>query len=171
MMQLQDFIRSIPDYPKPGIIYKDITPLLSHPEAYQLAIQELLNTINHTRVDKIVGIESRGFIFGATMADRLKAGFIPIRKRGKLPAKTHQIKYELEYGTDTLEIHQDAINPGERVIIHDDLLATGGTAAAACQLVEEMGGKIIQISFLVELVFLKGRIQLSDYQVNSILTF
>jgi len=170
-MQLHEFIRSIPDYPRQGINYKDITPLLNHPEAYQLAVQELTAKVTNSQVDKVVGIESRGFIFGATLADRLKVGFVPMRKKGKLPAKTLQKKYDLEYGSDILEIHQDAISAGEKVIIHDDLLATGGTAAAACHLVEQMGGEIIQVSFLVELQFLNGRSLLSGYQVDSILRY
>ncbi|MGD1892771.1 MAG: adenine phosphoribosyltransferase [Cyclobacteriaceae bacterium] len=170
-MQLHDFIRTIPDYPREGVDYKDITPLLNHPEAYQQAVKELLGTVNRPKVDKVVGIESRGFIFGAALADRLRVGFIPMRKKGKLPAKTYQKEYKLEYGTDILEVHQDAIAPGEKVIIHDDLLATGGTAVAACHLVEQMGGEIVQVSFLVELLFLKGREQLSGYQIDSILTY
>jgi adenine phosphoribosyltransferase len=170
-MQLHDYIRSIPDYPRQGINYKDITPLLNHPEAYQLAVRELTARVINSQVDKVVGIESRGFIFGATLADRLRAGFVPMRKKGKLPAKTLQKKYDLEYGSDILEIHEDAIIAGEKVIIHDDLLATGGTAAAACHLVEQMGGEIIQVSFLIELQFLNGRSLLSGYQIDSILRY
>lgn len=170
-MELRDYIRSIPDYPHPGVSYKDITPLLGHPEAYQQALQALIAQIADLNIDKVVGIESRGFIFGAAMAGQLRAGFVPLRKKGKLPAETHQKEYDLEYGTDILEIHQDAIQPGERVVIHDDLLATGGTAAAACHLVEKLGGDVVQISFLVELLFLDGRKHLSDHSVSSVITF
>nr|WKN36322.1 adenine phosphoribosyltransferase [Tunicatimonas sp. TK19036] len=170
-MQLEEYIRTIPDFPKPGIQFKDITTLLNHPPAYQQAIGELLRHVGKANVTKVVGIESRGFIFGATLADRLQAGFVPVRKKGKLPTKTIQQEYALEYGTNVLEIHEDAIRPGDQVLIHDDLLATGGTALAACQLVEQLGGEILQVSFLIELSFLHGREALSKHPVTSVISY
>ena len=150
-------IRSIPDFPKPGILFRDITPLLGLPEVFDLAIDALAAPFMDQGVQKVVGMESRGFIFAAPVALRLCAGFVPIRKPGKLPARTRSASYELEYGTDRLEIHEDAIAPGERVLMVDDLLATGGTAAAAAALVRELGGELVGAAFLVELVSLDGR--------------
>ncbi|MEQ9440545.1 MAG: adenine phosphoribosyltransferase [Cyclobacteriaceae bacterium] len=171
MKKLEDYIRSIPDFPQPGIVFKDLTPLLNHPAAYQEAIRSLLSYTEKLSIDKVVGIESRGFIFGALLADRLEAGFVPVRKKGKLPAKTIQQGYALEYGNNILEIHEDAIQPGEKVLVHDDLLATGGTASATCQLVKQLGGEILQVSFLIELTFLKGRDCLSAYPVTSVISY
>ncbi len=170
-MNLANYIRDVVDFPQPGVTYKDITPLLGNPAAYKEAVIQLSNTLVQLGVQKIVGIESRGFIFGASLAERLEAGFVPVRKKGKLPFRTLQREYELEYGTDCLEIHQDAILPGEKVVVHDDVLATGGTAAAACDLVRQLGGEIVQVSFLVELTFLNGREKITQYPVFSLTTF
>ena len=170
-LNLEDYIRDIPDFPSVGIVFKDITPLLQNPHALREAANQLLSLLPDVRVDKVVGVESRGFIFGALLAERLNAGFVPVRKPGKLPFAKISASYKLEYGQDTLEVHRDAIKSGENVLIHDDLLATGGTADASCQLVEQLGGNIIQLSFLVELAFLKGREKLTRYQVSSLLQY
>lgn len=170
MFNLQDYIRDVPDFPKPGVVYKDITPLLQDPEAAKKATEILLEKLNGLKIDKVVGIESRGFFFATLLAERLHAGFVPIRKPGKLPYETYRENYSLEYGDDVLEIHKDAIKHGEKVLIHDDVLATGGTAAAACRLVEKMGGEIVQCNFLMELAFLHGKDKLKPYQVVSLLT-
>lgn len=171
MENLDRFIRDIPDFPKRGVIYKDITPLLLNPDAMQFAIKIFLKNLGDIKIDKVVGIESRGFFFGTLLAEKLNAGFIPVRKPGKLPHKTHREDYELEYGTDTLEIHQDAIKKGEKVLLHDDVLATGGTAAATCKLIEKCGGEIVQCNFLVELEFLNGAERLQNYMVSSIIKY
>lgn len=170
-LELTDYIRNIPDFPKPGIQFKDITPLLQDHRATEKALNELLASIKNTRIDKVVGVEARGFLFGTLLAQKLQAGFIPIRKPGKLPYKTSKISYTLEYGTDALEMHEDAISPGDHVLLHDDLLATGGTASAAKQLIEQNGGKIVHCSFLVELDFLKGREKLAPLSVHSLLHY
>ena len=171
MFRIEDFIRDIPDFPKPGIIYKDITPLLQDSVATKKATKALFELLKDQKIDKVVGIESRGFFFATLLAEKLGAGFVPIRKPGKLPFKTHQESYSLEYGEDILEIHEDAIQKGERVLIHDDVLATGGTAAAACKLVKKMGGEIIQCNFLMELGFLNGRDKLKPYGVASLVNY
>lgn len=168
---LKKYIRSIKDFPQPGIMFRDITTLLKNPEAVDLTLESLLSLTNNIQIDKVVGIESRGFIFGAMLAQKLNAGFAPIRKPGKLPADKIKIEYELEYGTDTLEIHKDAILPGEKVLVHDDLLATGGTAEAACQLIEKLGGQVVQLSFIIELTFLNGREKLKKYSVQSLIKY
>ena len=155
--QLKSLIRDIPDFPKPGILIKDISPKLRDPKAFRRAVDIVAERYEGKGVDLVVGIESRGFIIGAALAYRLGAGVILIRKPGKLPYKTHKTIYELEYGTDSLEIHQDAVRPGERVVIADDLLATGGTMNAAIDLVARQGGEIVECAFLIELLFLKGR--------------
>ncbi len=161
-MKLQDFIRDIPDFPKPGILFKDITPLLADHQALVSCADQLAALCpNEVKIDKVVGIESRGFIIGAMIAERLGAGFIPVRKKGKLPYRVNSKSYSLEYGKDTLEIHTDAINPGENVVIHDDVLATGGTAKAVCDLVVASGGVVVQCNFIMELNFLKGRDRLT----------
>jgi adenine phosphoribosyltransferase len=170
-MDLKDYIRNVKDFPKEGIMFRDITTLLKNPESFNFTLEKLLEFAKGLSVDKVVGIESRGFIFGAVLADRLKCGFIPVRKPGKLPAEKESISYSLEYGVDTLEIHKDAIQKGEKVIIHDDLLATGGTMNAVCKLVEKLGGEVIQLSFIVELSFLNGRSKLSNYDVRSIVNY
>jgi adenine phosphoribosyltransferase len=164
-------IRSVPNFPKQGIVFRDITTLLKDPSAFQRASDVLFERYKHDRVDKVVSIESRGYILGAVLAYRLNAGFVPIRKPGKLPAETISETYTLEYGTDTLEIHTDAIRTGERVLIHDDLLATGGTVQAACRLVERLGGVILGLSFLIELDFLSGRQKLGSRDVFSIIRY
>ncbi len=171
MIDLNKYIREIPNFPKEGIKYKDITPLLQNPEAIKESVAQFLELIGDEKIDKVVGIESRGFLFGMLLAEKLNAGFVPIRKPGKLPAETYSEVYELEYGKDTLEIHCDAIQKGDRIILHDDVLATGGTARAACDLVKKMGAEIVQCNFLVELAFLKGRKKLNSYSVKSLLKY
>jgi adenine phosphoribosyltransferase len=168
---LKKYIRSIRDFPIKGIMFRDITTLLKDPVAVKETLSQLLFSLKGQNIDKIVGIESRGFIFGAMLANELKAGFVPIRKPGKLPAEKESQTYQLEYGLDKIEIHKDAISKGEKVLIHDDLLATGGTAEAACKLVEKLGGDVVQISFIVELAFLNGREKLRRYKVNSLITY
>jgi adenine phosphoribosyltransferase len=169
--ELQGIIRDIPDFPKKGIIFKDITPLLKDPEAFHFAVDALSAELKKKDIDFVVGIESRGFIFSPVLAYKLGVGFVPVRKEGKLPSETEQVAYTLEYGEAVLEIHQDALHPGARVAIVDDLLATGGTALATAHLVEKLGAKIETIAFLVELPFLKGREKLSHYDVFSLIQY
>ena len=164
-------IRDIIDFPKKGIVFKDITPLLKDKKYLKLMIDTFYNYYKSKKIDKVVSMESRGFIIGSALAYKLGAGFVPIRKKGKLPYKTISVTYDLEYGKDTLEIHEDSINPGERVLIVDDVLATGGTAKAVTQLINKLSGKIIGIGFLIELSFLKGRNKLSNYNLYSIITY
>lgn len=164
-------VRDVPDFPKPGIIFKDITPILSDATLFQQTITEFCNAIGDAKVDKVVGIDARGFIFGAAVADRLKAGFVPIRKKGKLPWQTHQLSYSLEYGEATIELHKDAITPGESVLLVDDLLATGGTCGAAVELLQHLDAKLIGIYFLIELSFLNGRKKLPEHLIHSIITY
>lgn len=171
MKKIESFIREIPDFPKPGITFRDITPLLQDPEALRNTVQKLVDLVGDLKIDKVVGIESRGFLFGTVLAERLNAGFVPVRKSGKLPYKTYAEVYELEYGKDILEIHQDAIEKGESVLLHDDVLATGGTARTACNLIEKMGGKIVQCNFLTELSYLNGRSRLKNYEVQSLFSY
>ncbi len=171
MANLADHIRTVKDFPKPGIGFKDITTLLKDAKAFAQAIDELENFCKGKSIQKVVGTESRGFIFGAPLALRLGAGFVPARKPKKLPAQTVREEYALEYGTDALEMHADAINKGENVIIIDDLLATGGTAAATARLVEKLGGKIAGIAFLIELEFLEGRKKLSNCEIFSLIKY
>jgi adenine phosphoribosyltransferase len=161
----------VPDFPKKGIVFRDFTTLLKDPRAMAHVLDLLTDKYAGARADKVVGIESRGFVLGGALACRLGAGFIPVRKPGKLPAETLRQEYQLEYGTDAVEIHRDAIARGDRVLMHDDLLATGGTMKAACTLVEQLGGTIIGISFLIELAFLHGRDVLRPHEVFSILTY
>ncbi len=168
-MNLEPFIRDIPDFPKKGIIFKDITPLLASPEGLKEAIAQLAAPYRNKGVDVVVGMESRGFIFGPAVACALGAGFVPTRKPGKLPAETIEETYDLEYGTDTLEIHADGILPGQKVLMVDDLIATGGTMAAACNLVRRLGGKIVGAAFVIELSFLHGREKLPDIDVMSLM--
>jgi adenine phosphoribosyltransferase len=170
-MDLKALIRDVPDFPRAGILFKDITTLLKDKRAFAYAMDRLAEPFAADRIDKVVGVESRGFIFGPVLAYRLGAGFVPVRKPGKLPARTERRSYELEYGTDSLEIHADAIEAGERVIVVDDLLATGGTARATLDLVEGLGGKVVGCSFLVELGVLAGRKRLDGYAVHSLLTY
>lgn len=168
---LQAAIRDVHDFPKPGIIFKDITPILSNPTLLKQSIDLLVETANGQKIDKVVGIDARGFIFGAPAAIALGAGFVPIRKQGKLPWATHALSYTLEYGENTIEIHQDAIKPGEKVLLIDDLLATGGTAAAAVRLLNKLEAEIINTSFLIELSALKGRQNLQTEKITSIIAF
>jgi adenine phosphoribosyltransferase len=169
--RLKAIIRDVPDFPKKGILFKDITTLLADPEALQATLTALAVAHDGGRIDQVAGIESRGFIFGAAVAARLGAGFVPIRKPGKLPAATISESYELEYGTDTLEIHADAIRPGQRVLIVDDLLATGGTASAAARLVRRLQGEVAGLAFVVELTFLAGRSRLEGLPVKSLVRY
>jgi adenine phosphoribosyltransferase len=169
--ELKKYIRSIRDFPIKGIMFRDITTLLKDPDAVRETLRQLLDFTEGKKIDKVVGVESRGFIFGAMLANELKAGFVPIRKPGKLPAERESQTYQLEYGLDKIEIHRDAISEGDKVLIHDDLLATGGTAEAACKLVEKLGGKVEQLSFIVELSFLNGREKLRNYNVNSLIIY
>ena len=171
MTDLKKYIRSVPDFPKPGIMFRDITTLLSDPSGLQLAVDELYAAAHGLGITKVVGIESRGFILGGALAKKLNCGFVPVRKPGKLPAAKISESYVLEYGTDTIEIHADAIKPGDIVLLHDDLLATGGTARAACNLIERLGGKIAQVSFIIELTFIPGRGKLEMYDVRSLIQY
>ncbi|MFQ6111641.1 MAG: adenine phosphoribosyltransferase [Nitrospinota bacterium] len=168
---LTRYIRNIPDFPTKGVLFKDITTLLSDAKAFHTAIDILGNRYIGKHIDLVVGVEARGFIIGAALAYKLNAGVILMRKPGKLPYKTHSTIYELEYGKDTLEVHQDSINHGQNVLIADDLLATGGTTAAAIQLVEKMGGHIVELAFLIELSFLKARERLKKYPIFSLIQF
>jgi adenine phosphoribosyltransferase len=164
-------IREVPDFPKPGILFYDITTLLKDPKAFAAIADELTAYYQGQRISKVVGIESRGFIYGAVLAQRLNAGFVPVRKPGKLPADIFEVKYSLEYGSNSLAVHRDAINPGERVLIVDDLLATGGTAAATVSLIRQLGGEIVGLDFLVELKGLSGRQKLTGYPVHSLILY
>lgn len=170
-MDLQKFIRDIPDFPKEGIVFKDITPLLADSKAFQFAIDMLCDKYVDSKVDYILGAEARGFIIAAAMAYKLDAGFIPARKPGKLPYNTTKEVYELEYGTDALEVHEDVIKKNDKVLVVDDVLATGGTAAAKTALVEKQGGKVLGPAFLIELTFLKGREKLTQYDVFSLIKY
>ena len=170
-MKLEDYIRDVPDFPKPGIVFKDITPLLQAPAALSEAIRLLVDPFRSERIDFIAGVEARGFIFGALAADRLGVGFVPVRKPGKLPGATLREEYELEYGTDAVEIHRDAAQPGQRVLLVDDLLATGGTVAAALRLLRQSEAEVIGIAFVIELAFLDGRRLLSDARVHSLIRY
>lgn len=164
-------IRNVPDFPKPGIVFRDITTLLQDRESFHRAADALHALSKDQQIDKVVGIDSRGFIFGGVLAERLDAGFVLVRKPGKLPSETIRQSYSLEYGEDTLEIHKDAITPGERILLHDDLLATGGTARAACDLIEKAGGVVVQVSFIVELDFLQGKEKFEGYLINSLVHY
>lgn len=166
-MSLKKIIRDVPNFPKEGIIFKDITPLLKDAKAFRSAVNKMAKRFKGKTIDGIVAVESRGFIFGGALAQKLKTGFIPVRKPGKLPYKTISETYQLEYGTDTLQIHEDAIKPGEKILIVDDLLATGGTVSAVTNLVKKLGGEVIGIGFLIELAFLNGRSKLEGYKVVS----
>ena len=170
-VDLAKSIRSIPDFPKPGILFRDITTLIKDKEAFKESVELIARKFAQEKIDYVVGVEARGFIFGGALATRLNVGFIPIRKKGKLPAKTKSITYDLEYGTDTLEIHQDALSPGDKVLIIDDLLATGGTVRAVADLVEAQGAKVLGLAFVIELVDLKGREKLKKYPIVSLVHF
>lgn len=169
--KLLDKIRNVPDFPKPGIQFKDITPMLGDPETLDLTATLLAKPYHNQKIDFVAGLESRGFLFGPLLAREMNAGFIPVRKPGKLPAETLSYEYELEYGTDSLEVHKDALSKGANVVIHDDLIATGGTAVAAVKLIEKLGGNIVGFSFIMELSFLGGKDNLpSDVSYHCILT-
>ncbi len=171
-MDLNTLIRDVPDWPKPGILFKDITPLLRNPAGLAMAVELMASPWRGQGVDLVCGAESRGFIFGTAIAQALSAGFVPVRKPNKLPSKTHALSYDLEYGTDTLEVHTDAVLPGQKVLMVDDLLATGGTMKACCDLVRKMGGEIVGISVLIELGFLPGRELVQDHGlVHAVLKF
>lgn len=171
MDDLKKLIREIPDHPKPGILFYDITTLLKDPQGLRLLLERFRALYLGQHIDKVVGIESRGFFFGPHLAYELGAGFVPVRKLGKLPHDTHQESYDLEYGSDHLEMHKDAVAPGEKVLIVDDLIATGGTAAATAKMVERCGGDIVGFGFVIELTFLPGRDKLSGYEVRSLLSY
>ena len=171
MLDLAPLIRDIPDFPKKGIVFKDITTILKDGQAFRRAIDALAERVRPYAVDKVIGMESRGFIFAAPIAYQLGVGFVPVRKLGKLPGPTISTEYELEYGTNTLEVHSDAIDEGERVLIVDDLLATGGTVSATIELVERLGGEVAAVAFLVELTFLKGRDRLRGYDIVTLIRY
>ena len=170
-LDLEQYIRPIPDWPKPGILFRDITPLLADHEAYLAAVDAMVSDYKGMPIDYVAAVEARGLIFGSAVAERLKAGFIPIRKQGKLPYTTESYTYDLEYGTDTLEIHVDAIQRGNQILLVDDLLATGGTMEAACKLIEQVGGHIAGVSCLIELVDLGGRAKLKPYKIRTVVTY
>jgi adenine phosphoribosyltransferase len=167
---LKAYVRDVPDYPKPGIMFKDITPLLGAADAFRASVDALAEPYAATRVDKVIGIEARGFVFAAPVAYGLHAGFIPVRKPGKLPFELEREAYELEYGTDLLEIHRDAIAPGEHVLVVDDVIATGGTAAATARLVARLGGTVVGFAFVLELGFLHGRDNISGFDIHTLVT-
>lgn len=171
MKDLKNYIRDIPDFPKEGIIFKDITPLWKDKDAFSQAIDTIVDRYKNQQIDVVVGVEARGFIVGAPVAYKLGLGFVPMRKPGKLPYKTTAVSYELEYGIDTIEMHEDGVSPGQRVLIVDDLLATGGTARAMCKLVEQAGGKVVDLAFIVELTFLHGKDKLKDWSVFSLIQY
>ena len=171
MDDLKQIIREVPDFPKPGINFYDITTLLKHPEGFRRTIDALVSQFEGDKVDTVVGIEARGFIFAPAMAYRLGTGFVPARKPGKLPSQCASVSYDLEYGQDALQIHSDAVGAGHRVLIADDLLATGGTAAAVVKLVEQLGGEVVGLTFVVELEFLPGRQRLEGYDVRSLIKY
>jgi adenine phosphoribosyltransferase len=169
--EIESAIRNVPDFPKPGIQFKDITPVLADARLFAGSIELLINNFKPGQVDAVVGIDARGFIFAAAAAIRLQAGFVPVRKKGKLPYDTHEQDYALEYGSSTIAMHVDALKPGSRVLLIDDLLATGGTAAAAVALVEKLGAKILEVSFLIELQFLNGRDRLKGHPIRSLVVY
>ena len=171
LRQLQELVRDIPDYPKEGIVFKDITPLLQSGHGLKVAVDALAEAFAGDQIDVVVGVESRGFIFAAPLALQLGCGFVPVRKPGKLPADVLRQEYQLEYGTDTLEIHRDGIDPDQRVLVVDDVLATGGTMAASCQLVEALGGRIAGLGFVIELSFLGGKEKLANYTTKSLIQY
>ena len=168
---IADYVTAIPDYPEKGVIFRDITTVIQHPEGLKMAIDEMIKLIGDTECDLVAGAEARGFIFGAPIAYALGKGFIPVRKKGKLPRETVSQAYELEYGTAEIEIHKDSLKPGQKVVLVDDLMATGGTMEAAVKLIEQLGGEVVKIVFLLELAGLKGRDKLKGYDVASVLTY
>jgi adenine phosphoribosyltransferase len=168
---LEACIRDVPDFPKPGILFKDITPILSDPRTFNLCLDAMAERYDGAELDVIVGIEARGFIFGAALASRMRKAFVPARKPGKLPGAKHRVEYQLEYGTDAIEMHFDAIRPGQKVLVVDDVLATGGTASATCELVKQLGGHVIGASFVIELTFLPGRERMRPIAVSSLVQY
>jgi len=170
-MDFGAYIRDIHDFPEKGIVFKDITPLLKNPVVLPKAAEALFDLVGTSKIDKVVGVDSRGFIFAPMLATKFKAGFVPVRKAGKLPYETVSESYALEYGSDTLEIHTDAIQKGDKVLVHDDVLATGGTAQAVCKLVEKLGGEVVQCNFIIHLGFLGGVEKIKPYPVTSLLTY
>lgn len=169
--KLEDYVRTIPDFPEEGVMFRDITTILKDPDGLKMAVEGLLDLLKDVEFDMVAGLESRGFMFGVPIAYELKKGFVPVRKSGKLPAETVSTKYELEYGEAEIEIHRDAVQPGQKVVIVDDLIATGGTCEAACRLVEELGGEVVKICFVMELEGLKGREKLKKYDVQSLISY
>jgi adenine phosphoribosyltransferase len=170
-MSLKKYIRDIQGFPKEGIVFKDITPMLIDANATKECLDILVSAVKDKKIDKVIGVESRGFFFGILLAQELNAGFVPVRKPNKLPFDTISASYDLEYGTDTLEIHTDAIQKGDRILIHDDVLATGGTAKAVCELVERLGGVIVQCNFLMEITFLNGREKIAGNEIFAAMTY
>lgn len=171
MKKLEEYVRSIPDFPEPGIIFRDITTILQDPDGLHLAIQSMQDKLKDTEFDVVVGTESRGFIFGVPIAYNLHKAFVPVRKKGKLPCETVSMEYDLEYGSAVIEMHKDSIKPGQKVVLVDDLVPTGGTIEAAIKLVEELGGEVVKVVFLMELAGLKGRERLKGYDVESVLCY
>ena len=171
MKKLEDYVRSIPDFPEPGIIFRDVTSILQDADGLHLAIDGLLKTLEDVDYDVVVGPESRGFIFGVPVAYETKKGFVPVRKKGKLPCETISAEYDLEYGSAVIEMHKDSIQPGQKVVIIDDLIATGGTIEAIIGLIEQLGGQVVKICFVMELAGLKGREKLSGYDVDSVIIY
>ncbi len=171
MKTVDDYVKSIPDFPEPGIIFRDVTSVVQDPDGLKLAIDELIRKLDGLDFDVVAGLESRGFVFGMPVAYALGKGFVMVRKKGKLPRETVSRSYDLEYGSASIEIHRDAILPGQRVVVIDDLIATGGSAEAACKLVEELGGTVVKVLFLMELAGLKGREKLKDYDVASVVVY
>ena len=171
MKKLEEYVRSIPDFPEPGIIFRDITTILQDPDGLHLAIQSMQDKLKDTEFDVVVGTESRGFIFGVPIAYNLHKAFVPVRKKGKLPCETVSMEYDLEYGSAVIEMHKDSIKPGQKVVLVDDLVATGGTIEAAIKLVEELGGEVVKVVFLMELAGFKGRERLKGYDVESVLCY
>lgn len=171
MKKLEEYVRSIPDFPEPGIIFRDITTILQDPDGLHLAIQSMQDKLKDTEFDVVVGTESRGFIFGVPIAYNLHKAFVLVRKKGKLPCETVSMEYDLEYGSAVIEMHKDSIKPGQKVVLVDDLVATGGTIEAAIKLVEELGGEVVKVVFLMELAGLKGRERLKGYEVESVLCY
>ena len=168
---LKEHIRDIPDFPKPGVVFKDITPLLAHADGFRFCVDAIADHFAGEQIDVVLGVEARGFILAAPIAYRFGAGFVPVRKAGKLPWEIERQEYELEYGTDLLEIHRDAIHPGQGVLVVDDVLATGGTAAAAARLVDKLGGRLVGLGFVIELAFLHGRDKISGRESLSLITY
>ena len=171
MKKVEDYVRTIPDFPEPGIMFRDVTSVLQDPDGLKLSIDEMIKKLDGVEFDVIAGAESRGFIFGVPVAYELGKAFVPVRKKGKLPCETVSAEYALEYGTACIEIHKDAIKPGQKVVVVDDLIATGGTIEAAIKLIEELGGEVVKVLFLIELAGLNGREKLKGYDVESVITY